>query len=266
MKRSIALISLALILSSHELFLKTDNHFLKPNTKAELYLFNGTFDKSENVITRDRIINDKVIGPKFMLQPKSSAYYDKDNVTYLKLKTGGAGTYIAGVSTLPRMIELTSQEFMEYLEHEGLTGVLEDRDKRGVSNLSAKERYSKHVKSILQVGDSFTGQYKVDLEYPIEFIPLENPYQKELGDELSFKLLRDGKPIPNQVVHYSSRTGSDQTQGEENITRTNDEGVVSIVLDNPGQWYLATIHMVLSPERGIDYESNWATITFEVKK
>ncbi|MEN8249383.1 MAG: DUF4198 domain-containing protein [Bacteroidota bacterium] len=266
MKRTLALLLLTLLLSSHELFLKIDSHFLKPDSKAELYLYNGTFDESENVITRDRIVNDKVIGPKFMLNPKKKDYYDKHNVTYLKFETGDAGTYVAGVSTLPNMIELTAREFKEYLEHEGLTDVLADREKTGKSNRPAKEKYSKHVKNILQVGDRLTEHYNIELGYPIEFIPLENPYAKKVGDDISFKLLRSGNPVADQVVHYSFRSDSNKTSGAESSIRTNKDGIITIPISKAGKWYIATIHMVESSENGVDYESNWATLTFEIKE
>ena len=49
------LLSLMFILSSHELFLKTDTYFLQKGEPAEIFLFNGTFDNSENAITTDRV-------------------------------------------------------------------------------------------------------------------------------------------------------------------------------------------------------------------
>ena len=38
-----------LLFCSHDMFLKLDNYFLEPNTQATIQLFNGTFEKSENV-------------------------------------------------------------------------------------------------------------------------------------------------------------------------------------------------------------------------
>ncbi|MCH8962364.1 MAG: flagellar filament capping protein FliD, partial [Bacteroidetes bacterium] len=44
-----------------------------------------------------------------------------------------------------------------------------------------------------------------------------------------------------------------------------DEGVARIEIKTAGQWYVRLIHMVESEEKDVDYESNWATLTFEVK-
>ncbi len=265
MKRVLLLTGLSLLFSAHELFLKTDSYYLKPNSSSELYLFNGTFDESENVISRDRITKAKIIGPEYNSNPDKSAYYDNGDVTYLRFKSGREGTYVAGISTLPNMIKLTAEEFKEYLEHEGLADMIAEREKKGTAHLSANEKYSKHVKALLQVGDKPTQHFATELGYPIEFIPLNNPYDLQEGDQISFRLLSKGSPLSNQVVHYSFRSETQNTTAEENSTRTDNNGVLTINLSDAGKWYVATIHMVESEEEGIDYESNWATLTFEIK-
>lgn len=261
MKRTLVLLACFVLLSSHELFLKTNSHFHKAHEEGELFLFNGTFDESENIISRDRIINARVTGPDYEFLPEKEDYYDKDHVTYLRFRTGGEGTYVAGVSTLPRVIELNAKDFKEYLEHEGLHDVIKEREREGISSQPAKERYSKHVKALLQVADARTDHYKTTLGYPIEFIPQQNPYDLKQGDEFTLTLLAEGRPLANQVVHYSSRPG-DTT---ENSQRTDKKGQVKVKLNKTGKWYVATIHMVKAAEKDIDYVSNWATLTFEVK-
>lgn len=259
------LVILYLLLSSHELFLKSDRYFFEENSQEELYLFNGTFDKSENVITRDRIVSPKILGPDYNFIPISDDFYDTDDITYLKFKTGEAGTYVAGISTLPRAIELSGKDFTAYLEHEGLTEVISDRKNKGMSNRTAHEKYSKHVKAIFQVDETRTDDFSTQLDYPIEFIPLKNPYELSVGDEASFKLVYKDEPLGNQTVHISSRTTLEEQGKEETSLKTNEKGEVSFAITNVGQWYIATIHMQESKEEEFDYESNWATLTFEVK-
>ncbi|MFS4467435.1 DUF4198 domain-containing protein [Maribacter sp. 2210JD10-5] len=262
---SIALVLGVFVFSSHELFLKTDSHFLKPNMATQLYLLNGTFDKSENAITTDRIINAKIIGPDYLFEPTESHYNINGNITYLNFSTEDEGTYMAGISTLPRVLEMDAKAFNDYLEHEGLEETIAERKKEGLINEKAKERYSKHVKSILQVGDKTSIDFMKPLNYPIEFIPLNNPFEIKMGDAVAFKLLRNGKPLPNHIVHYSiSKPGQDAHENE-NSTKTNKNGIVTMIPNESGKWYVATIHMEKKSEGGIDYESNWATLTFEIK-
>lgn len=264
MKKTACLLLAFCVLSAHELFLKSDNYFLQPDTDAEVYLINGTFDESENAITTDRIINPRIIGPGYDITPEPDHYAIRDKVTYLEWKTGSAGTYVAGISTKPRMIELTGREFTDYLEHEGLTDVIASREQQGMTNKTANEQYAKHVKALLQVGDNPTDDYQQELGYPVEFIPLQNPYSLQAGDEITFRLIADGEPLPNQTVHCSYRSPTHVNQ-KENMMRTNARGEVTFTLDEPGQWYVATIHMVTSNDPGIDYISEWATLTFGVQ-
>ena len=263
MKRIALLIGIFFLFSSHELFLKTDSYFLKEGQVADLYLYNGTFDKSENIITRDRIVTAIIAGPDFEFTPQESDYSDKDEATHLKFSAGGAGTYVAGISTKARNLDLTAQEFKEYLEHEGLDRVVNERRGKGLSDKDVTEKYSKHVKALLQVGDETSEDYSRQLDYPIEFIPLENPYDLEIEDMIDFRLIYKGEPLANTVVHFGSQVGSEDVKVNASIT--DDDGEFSFQIDRAGHWYVGTIHMEESNEPGLDYESNWATLTFEVK-
>ncbi len=258
-------LSAAVLLMSHELFLKTDSHFLTPNTATQLYLLNGTFDTSENAITVDRIIEPKIIGPNYMIQPKDGQFKVKDKITYLNFTTGDAGTYVAGISTLPKVLEMDATAFNTYLEHEGLENTIAERKAQKIENTGAKERYSKHVKALLQVGDESSIDFMKPLGYPIEFVPLNNPFEISLGDAVGFKLLRNGKPLANHIVHYSTAVPGQDAHENENATKTNDNGLVSIKPNQQGKWYVATIHMEKKVGEEVDYESNWATLTFEIK-
>lgn len=263
--QTLVLVGMLITLSSHELFLKAASYFLKPNETAQIYLLNGTFDKSENPITRDRIINAKIIGPDYVFEPKVGNYMDKGNSTYLNFKTGNPGSYVAGISTLPRVLEMTAEDFNGYLEHEGLANTIVQREIEGTTEKSAKEKYSKHVKALLQVGDTKTDDYNIVLGYPIEFIPLNNPYEGQVGDSVSFQLLRAGVALPNHIVHYSTSTPGIDAHDNEKSLKTDANGVLTITPDKSGKWYVATIHMTKSEGEDLDYESNWATLTFEVQ-
>lgn len=265
MKRTLILLFCFALFTSHELFLKSDSYFLNTNEESELSLFNGTFDQSENIITRDRIINAKIIGPEYKFVPNEEDYYDKDSITYLKFITGKEGTYVAGISTLPKIIELSAEEFNEYLHHGELIDVLANRKKNELTNLSVREKYSKHVKALFQVSGKRTNHFDIVLGYPIEFVPNNNPYVLSKGDKLSLRLLKEGKPLTNQMVHYSSRLNAGSHSAVEKSTRTDENGTLTIELDQVGRWYVATIYMVKAAEENIDYVSNWATLTFEVR-
>ena len=280
----------ALVLfSSHDMFLKLDTYFLQPNTQASIKLFNGSFDKSENSITRNRMIDVSLVGNGTRLQLDTIQWRDENNASILSFETGDAGTWVAGVSTRARNIEMSAEDFNNYLEHDGVLDMLEWRKNNNALNLDAVEKYSKHVKTIFQVGDQLTGDWQTALGYPIEFIPLSNPYDLHPGHALEIELLWQGEPLANQLVYVgyqgngeehthadgTTHTHGNQTENAEgtqedhqhdNVTlfRTNESGMLSINITHKGIWHLRTIYLTPSEEAGLTHESNWATLTFEI--
>lgn len=264
------------------MYLKLDTYFLQADTPATIKLFNGTFDKSENVIDRNRMIDVSIVGNGVRERIDSTLWSERDSMTLLNFKTGTPGTYVAGLSTYARSLEMDAQAFNDYLAHDGVTDMLEWRKANNALDQAANEKYSKHVKTIFQVGDKKTSDWNVNLGYPIEFIPLSNPYELLEGDTLRVKLFRDGAPLANQLItidsketHSHSSDDTDHSHDHDTAegghhhhgssqTRTDSNGELSVALSNSGIWFLRTIHLVESNEEDLTHESNWATLTFEV--
>ena len=273
MKRLIgsAAVLLALgVLTGHDMFLKLPTYFLSEDSPATIALLNGTFAESENIIARDRMLDVSIVGPGGKVtHPDTLAWTDKGNTAWLEFQTGAAGTYVAGVSTGMRVIELSAEDFNEYLAHDGILDILEERTRVGTADQGARERYSKHVKAIFQVGEVLSGSFAHELEYPLEIIPLKNPYVLGVGDILPVRVLLRGAPLPSQLV-YASYDGyhthdADGSHSEAVKTRTDSAGVAYLTLEVEGRWYVRLIHMEASEEADVDYESNWATLTFQVR-
>jgi len=259
-----------LVLSSHNLFIKMDSFYLKPNSKATLYLYNGTFGKSEAVLARDRMIDVSLINPgEDGISPSKSDWYEEANQTILKFKTGIDGTGIFGVSTSTRVGKFTAESFIDNMKHEGLYHVLEARKKSGEDINPVRKKYSKHVKAIFQVGNKQSDDYNIILGYPIELVPLSNPYSLKIGDELLVKLLIDGKPVGGEKVYasYNDQFGhaKDGAALDAYQVRTNADGLVKVKITEAGHWYFRTVNLKKSFEPDADYISNSATLTFEVR-
>ncbi len=209
MKKIIFALVAFVLFSSHVMYLKLDSYFLEPNASASIQLFNGTFEKSENVIDRNRMLDASLMGNGERIKVKETQWTEKDSVTLLNFTTGEEGTWIAGISTAPKSIEMDADAFNTYLEHEGILDMLTWRRENNVSEEEAVEKYSKHVKTIFQVGDKRSDDWQKVLGYPIEFIPLENPYDLNTGDSLRVKLLLNGEPLANQLVYANYKAPGD---------------------------------------------------------
>jgi hypothetical protein len=276
-----------------------DSYFLEPNQAVVLSLYNGTFEKSENIITRDRILDASIITQGERLAIDQRQWKDQDStITYLNFKTGKAGTYVSGVSTKARNIELSAEDFNNYLEHDGVLDVLEERKNNGTLDQDAIESYEKHVKAIYQVGHVRTDDWSTILGYPLEFVPRANPYDKYTGEKLNVQLLIDGTPLSNQLVYanyiktehthahdahshshehwhahkqeeqshsHDSHTQNNHTYKQGQQLRTDEKGMVSVELPEDGIYYLRTIHMTKATDsEKLTHRSKWATWACDV--
>jgi uncharacterized GH25 family protein len=82
-------------------------------------------------------------------------------------------------------------------------------------------------------------------------------------------VLYQGKPLANQVVRasYEGFHGHDDSGGHINAheLRTDKDGRASFLLSNKALWYISLIYMQKINDTEADYESNWATATFQIR-
>lgn len=253
----------AAVAVAHDMFLKPAQYFVAPNAAIPAVLLNGTFDRSMNSITRVRLADISITGPNGRTRIDTVAWNPAGDTSHVVFKAGAAGTYVLGVSTKANAIEMDGKEFNEYLKEDGLPDELARREKSGELAMGAKERYEKHVKSIVQVGDARTGGFATVLGYPAEIVPLENPYSLAKGGSLRVRILVDGQPVAGQYVTYGARTASGGTIAEQG-GRSGADGVIAIPVTSPGAWFVKFINMrKVAPEADeVTHQSKWATLTF----
>jgi len=252
------LLAVASLALAHDLFLKLDTYFLEPHVRVRVTAINGTFTKSEGYVTPDRLADVSLVaGTRTRLRAADVWSRGPDSTSVLSLALGDAGTYVVGVSVRPRELALAADDFNAYLKEDGLPDILEARRVANELGKGARERYSKHVKAIFQVGEARTLDFAFVLGYPAEIVTLGNPYAAS-RTSLRVRCLVDGKPVPNQVVLWGGPAAERQT-------RTDSAGVAEVALDAPGRWYVKFVHMERANRAGLDYESKWATLTFETR-
>ncbi|UCC25170.1 MAG: DUF4198 domain-containing protein [Gemmatimonadales bacterium] len=255
----------AALLAAHDLFIKMDAYHVPPGTAIRVPIINSTFFLSENSITADRVADVSVVVDGHRTELGLDDWDASGDSTFLGMRTGDPGTYVLGVSTNPNDLGMSADDFNLYLASDGVVDVLKQRALEGELDEEAWEQYSKHVKAIFQVGDRTSGGIDVVFGYPAELVPLDNPYEASVGDELSFLVLVDSKPVAGQLVIAGGDGGAGHHEIPEREARSDLDGVVSFEIDHPGRWYLKFIHMVKTEAEDLDYESKWATISFEVR-
>lgn len=258
------LLTAVTVAAAHDMFIKPTRYFAPENSEVRVRLLNGTFTRSENSIARNRLADASVLTPTRRIALDTAEWSVTGDTSTFHIHTRGAGTYVIGVSTRPSVINLPADDFNMYLKEDGIPDVLEARQKAGELGNGARERYHKHVKALVQVGNTRSDHYATALGYPAEIVPMENPYSLASGASLRVKTLVDGKPAANQLVVYGGLTAK-ETNIEPKSVRSNTEGVATIPLSVPGTWYIKFINMVRVQGDSVDYESKWATITFQLR-
>ena len=269
-KQKVLLLSLILIIATalpavaHDLFLKLDSFFVAINDKVTVRILNGSFMSSEGAVRFERLADLSIVPPSgTRSKPKEAAFTNDEKTSYLSLQPPESGNYLVGLSTMAREIDLEAKSFNEYLTEDGIPDTLAQRERDKELDKNVRERYSKHVKTLFQVGTRQTDNYKTVLGYPVEIVPRNNPYKLKSGDTFEFLCLRDGKPLGNQYVMTGHDDGTNLRIGEN--LRTDKKGIGRVKLNAPGKWYVKFIQMTKLRDPSINYESKWATFTFEIK-
>lgn len=253
-------------LAAHDLFLRAESYFVPPDGTVRLQVLNGTFSKSENAVARDRLRDLSIVNSSGLTTPVDRAgWAETGDTSIVTVRVGESGTYLIGASTLPRGIALEAKDFNTYLASDGIPDILAARKKSGELDRPARERYSKHVKALVQVGSTRTRGYSAELGYPAELVPLDNPYALRPGGTIRVRAVVEGSPVANQVVIAGGRTAGGARIAQRSV-RTNSDGVARIRISSRGVWYVKFIHMErAAADTTIDYESKWATLTFGVR-
>jgi len=183
--------------------------------------------------------------------------------------TDGAGALLAFESTFTP-IELPAREFNAYLKLEGLDQPLAARAK--TLDAPGRERYRRCAKAWLAGTDAARATKPVGM--PLEIVPASAPGADPV---LRLRVALDGKPLAGVLVK-AWRTAVDSTGApfdpearDSSVVawqgRTDAKGETMVPVPESGEWLVSAVHMVPSRDKSVaDWESTWASLTFERRK
>src|SRR5262245_4878838 len=169
-------------------------------------------------------------------------------------------------------IELPAAEFDAYLELEGLDGPRAMRAKQGDKAGPGRERYARCPK--VWIAGTAPGARATramsTIGLPIEIVPLADP---GTVTPLPVRLLWHGKPLAGALVRAWNTSLADgfaprawasrDSVGPVASARTDKNGEARLEIGRPGEWLIASEHMVPCAEKSeADWESWWASFTF----
>lgn len=176
-----------------------------------------------------------------------------------------AGTHVLRFDGPPLTIELEAEKFAAYLLEERLVDVLALRVQAGQEDVRGRERYSRSLKAIVQVGTKYDAVATQPLGQELELVPLRHPLQPASAKELAVRLLFRGQPLAGRAVSIAERYRS---RTSEVFQRTDAQGVVHFTVEPRGEWLVRLVHMQRATDSGeaadasIDWRSYWSSLYF----
>jgi len=198
-------------------------------------------------------------------------------VAAVQLPMESPGTHLVVFDSQPNTIVLPADSFHAYLHDEGLDFIKARREAAGTAAQPGRERYRRHVKTLLQVdrpagaaSNSRTKNKadKVDMTYAtvvgqrLELVPLNNPLALAAGGSLGMQVLFESKPLVGALIKAWHKRG-----GQTLVVRatTGIDGKTMLELPYAGAWMVSVVHMVSAvgtPD--IDWDSHWGSLSFVV--
>ncbi|AOS43520.1 Nickel uptake substrate-specific transmembrane region [Lacunisphaera limnophila] len=172
------------------------------------------------------------------------------------------GTHVLALDSGANLITLEAEKFNAYLKEEGLTSVLAQREQAGETNTPGKERYIRHIKTLLQAGGRSDDTWQIRTGQRLELVPLNNPATVHPGGTQRVQLLFAGQPLADNLVRAWHRAGDKLTVID---VRTSASGEAAFTLPAAGAWMLSTVHMArVTGDAQADWESLWGNLTFAI--
>ncbi|MCB9383949.1 MAG: DUF4198 domain-containing protein [Bryobacterales bacterium] len=245
---------------AHDLYLMPQEFRSKaPGRRLIWFHLGDDFPASSSAVSVERLRNARAIGPEGTF-PIDRFQAAGDRVAG-QVDLPAEGTYVLAVETVPNQIDLPASSFESYLEHEGLRHVIEWRKEHGQSDKNGTERYTKFVKSVIAAGKP-DGSHSRLVSFPIEIVPAADPFALRAGDALPIQVLFNGEPAADLQIQAAWARGK---SSDARITgRTDAQGRLDVPIDKKGTWRLHTVLMRRRAEDDADWESFWASLTFEI--
>ena len=172
------------------------------------------------------------------------------------------GLHLFALDTRPNEIVLEAAKFHDYLRDEGLEAVIAQRQVTGRAADPGRERYRRHLKSLLLAGPVSDAGWSVRTGQRLELLPLNDPYRLAPGGELGLQVLFEGRPLAGALLKCWHRR---EGRTELLTGRTDNVGRVSLRLPWAGVWMASVVHMVpVTESQHYDWDSFWGNLSFSL--
>lgn len=186
----------------------------------------------------------------------------------LPVRLACPGVHVWAMESHPAEVTLSADKFEAYLHAEGLDHIVQARKAAGQSAAAARERYQRHVKSIVVAkqdrGSKNGGKTALDVRTGqlLEIVPTASLLAPASAAARKFSVFFAGRPLANALVK-AWHVQANQTTVLH--ARADAKGQVAFSLPYAGAWMVSTVHMTQSRDPGVfDWDSFWGNLTFYI--
>jgi uncharacterized GH25 family protein len=244
---------------AHDTWLIPDQFNLAPKSTVTLDMTSGMeFPKLDVGPKPERVEGAKcrLAGKTFDITNKLAA----PNSLQFKAELGNAGVATFWVKLPPRSIELTPDQVKEYLDEVDAPQALRQQWAE-MKEPRWRESYTKHPKTFARVGQPQSDRsWAEPVGTFLEIVPEKDPTALKAGDDFPVRVLKDGAPFAGFSLNSVS---AGEPKGE--TRKTAPDGRVTFRLNKEGRWLLRGTDIRKSNQPNVDWESDFTTLTLEVK-
>jgi uncharacterized GH25 family protein len=232
------------LLIAHDFWIELSNFYPAPNELVRAYLKAGEKFQGQPVVRDQSLIALFVCGTNAII-----GLDGKDPAGIFR--AGYAG--VVGYRSIPRPIELPPVKFEEYLWQEGLEKIVSLRHEHGDAQKPGREIYSRCAKALLGTSPDAAQP----LGFRLELIPDHTP---RFGP-LTVRLVFERAALPGALVLAMNKADPENRQ----VVRSDAQGQAAFTLSKTGLWLIKAVHMIPARSADADWESLWASLTFELR-
>jgi uncharacterized GH25 family protein len=251
---------LALPLSAHEFWIEPREFQVETFEPVEARFLNGqNFDGVELAYFETQ-------ANRFDIEQnaKSVPYTGRmGDIPAVQLPDGAQdGLLILVYESVPASLKYkTWQEFQAFADHKGFADIQEQHRARGLPDKDFFETYSRHVKTLIGVGEAAGRDRALGLQ--TEIVALDNPYALAGAGTMRVQVLYQGDPRSDAQLEVFDKA----PDGQVTVTtqRTDANGMATVQMSPGDAYHLDSV--VLRPAPDTDrsvWRSLWAGLTFAV--
>lgn len=265
--------------AAHDFTILPDNSRPAPDADFALAMWVGAVFPGENVPWRTGRVTELAVVDARGRRDIETPVIDGDPPR-ARLRLRQAGTAVVALSTDASYITMEPAEFTAYLEEEGHEAALATRRSADKAAAKGHERYTRHVKTILNAAGPGASVALTRVGLTLEIVPEKDLSKVRAGEALPVRVFFRNAPYAHGAICASDApglapnpdaahdTGAAPGKGKGPYAwcgRLDGAGRAAVPLARPGWQMLRTARMVeLRDDPKADWHSYWSSLTFEL--